>query len=166
MSEMVNFTTSTVIDDEAPELLNLAVEVLDDGRARISWYTSESSTESISLDGTVIHTDEFATKKNHEHITTVLSDGDYTLVIASADASGNSNSSTINFVVDIGDQVIDDDDNNVGTSPDNSPDEEDSASTEISSTTIQIAVLVIILLLIIAFIRVNRNDSNDDEKWS
>ena len=142
------------------------MEVLDDGRARISWYTSESSTESISLDGTVVHTDEFATKKNHEHITTVLSDGDYTLVIASADASGNSNSSTINFVVDIGDQVIDDDDNNVGTSPDNSPDEEDSASSEISSTTIQIAVLVIILLLIIAFIRVNRNDSNDDEKWS
>ena len=142
------------------------MEVLDDGRARISWYTSESSTESISLDGTVVHTDEFATKKNHEHITTVLSDGDYTLVIASADASGNSNSSTIIFAVDIGDQVIDDDDNNVGTSPDNSPDEEDSASSEISSTTIQIAVLVIILLLIIAFIRVNRNDSNDDEKWS
>ena len=166
MSEMVNFTTSTVIDDEAPELLNLAVEVLDDGRARISWYTSESSTESISLDGTVVHTDEFATKKNHEHITTVLSDGDYTLVITSADASGNSNSSTINFDVDIGDQVIDDDDNNIGTSPDNSADEEGSASSEISSTTMQIAVLVIILLLIIAFIRVNRNDSNDDEKWS
>ena len=149
-------------------MLNLAVEVLEDGRARISWYTSESATESISLDGTVIHTDEFATKKNHEHITTILSDGDYSLVVTSADASDNSNSSTIEFTVDVGATA---DNSNTGnnnddtTTPDNNDDTEETSS-EISSTTIQIAVLAIILLLIVAFIRVNRNDIEEDDKWS
>jgi len=142
--------------------------VLEDGRARISWYTSESATESVSLDGTVIHTDEFATKKNHEHITTILSDGDYTLVVTSADASDNSNSSTIEFTVDVGATA---DNGNTGnnnggtTSPDSNDDTEESSS-EISSTTIQIAVLAVVFLLIVAFIRVNRNDIEEDDKWS
>ena len=95
-----------------------------------------------------------------------MADGTYGLIITGSDASGNSNSSLINFVIDIGDQVVDDDDNNADTSPDDSAEEEDSASSDISSTTMQIAVLAIILLLVIAFIRVNRNDSSDDEKWS
>ena len=167
-SEMVNFTTSTVIDNEAPELLNLAVEVLDDGRARISWYTSESSTESISLDGTVIHTDQFATKKNHEHITTILSDGDYTLVITSADASDNSNTSTIEFTVDVGASINNDNtgNNNDGDTTLDNEENNDETSSEISSTTLQIAFLVVVFLLIVAFIRVSRNDNNGDDKWS
>ena len=165
---MVNFTTSTVVDEVAPEILNLAVEVLEDGRARISWYTSESATESISLDGTVIHIDEFATKKNHEHITTILSDGDYTLVVTSADASDNSNSSTIEFTVDVGataDSGNTGNDNGDTTTPD-SNDDDDEASSKMSSSTIQIAVLAVIFLLIVAFIRVNRNDTEEDDKWS
>ena len=165
---MVNFTTSTVVDEVAPEMLNLAVEVLEDGRARISWYTSESATESISLDGTVIHTGEFATKKNHEHISTILSDGDYTLVVTSADASDNSNSSTIEFTVDVGataDNSNTGNDNGDATTPD-SNDDDDEASSKMSSTTIQIAVLAVIFLLIVAFIRVNRNDAEEDDKWS
>jgi len=35
-----------------------------------------------------------------------------------------------------------------------------------SSTTIQIAVLAVVFLLIVAFIRVNRNDTEEDDKWS
>ena len=166
-SEMVNFTTATVIDEEPPELLNLAAEVLDDGRVRISWYTSESATESISLDGTEIHTDGFATKKNHEHITTILSDGDYNLVVISADASGNSNSSTIGFTVDVGATADNSNsaNNNNGDSASDS-DDEGEASSEISSTTMQIAVLAIVFLLIVAFIRVSRNDNEENDKWS
>ena len=167
-SEMVNFTTATVIDEEPPELLNLAAEVLDDGRVRISWYTSESATESISLDGTEIHTDSFATKKNHEHITTILSDGDYNLVVTSADASGNSNSSTIEFTVDVGataDNNGNSANNNNGDSASDS-DDEGEASSEISSATMQIAVLAIVFLLIVAFIRVSRNDNEENDKWS
>ena len=167
-SEMVNFTTSTEIDNEAPELLNLAVEVLEDGRARISWYTSESSTESISLDGTVIHTDEFATKKNHEHITTILSDGDYTLVVTSADASDNSNASTIEFTVDVGASTNNDNtgNNNDGDTPSDNDGNDDGTSSEVSSTTLQIAFLAVVFLLIVAFIRASRNDNNGDDKWS
>ena len=166
-SEMVNFTTATVIDEEPPELLNLAAEVLDDGRVRISWYTSESATESISLDGTEIHTDSFATKKNHEHITTILSDGDYNLVVTSADASGNSNSSTIEFTVDVGATADNGNTGNTnGGDSASDSDDEGEASSEISSTTMQIAVLAIVFLLIVAFIRVSRNDNEDNDKWS
>ena len=167
-SEVVNFTTSTVVDDIAPELLNLAVEVLESGQARVSWYTSESATESISLDGMVIHTDDFATKKNHEHITTILSDGDYTLAVTSADASGNSNTSSIEFTVVVTSSGNNDntaDDNGGEPSPVNDNDK-DETSSEVSSTTIQIAVLAVVFLLIVAFIRVNKNDSQDDDKWS
>jgi hypothetical protein len=167
-SEMVNFTTSTVVDETPPELLNLAVEVLDDGKARISWYTSESATESISLDGTVIHSDEFATKKNHEHITTILSDGDYTLSVVSADASGNSNSSTIEFTVDVGasGNTGNTGNNNGGTTNPDSNDDKDETSSEISSTTLQVAVLAVVFLLIVAFIRVSKNDNDENDKWS
>ena len=140
---------------------------MDEGKARISWYTSESATESSSLDGTVIHSDEFATKKNHEHITTILSDGDYSLSVVSADASGNSNSSTIEFTVDVGasGNTGDTGNNGVTTNPD-SNDDKDAASSEISSTTLQVAVLAIVFLLIVAFIRVSKNDKDENDKWS
>ena len=133
--------------------------------ARISWYTSESATESISLDGTVIHTDEFATKKNHEHITTILSGGDYTLSVVSADASGNSNSSTIEFTVDVG-ASGNTGNNNGGTTNPDSNDDKDETSSEISSTTLQVAVLAVVFLLIVAFIRVSKNDRDENDKWS
>ena len=144
------------------------VDVLDDGKARISWYTSESATESISLDGTVIHTDEFATKKNHEHITTILSDGDYTLSVVSADASGNSNSSTIEFTVDVGasGNTGNNGNNNGGTTNPDSNDDKDETSSEISSTTLQVAVLAVVFLLIVAFIRVSKNDNDENDKWA
>ena len=70
-------------------MLNLDAEVLEDGRVTIAWYTSESATESISLNGEVIHSDAFATKKNHAFTTAVLADGTYELVVVSMDASGN-----------------------------------------------------------------------------
>ena len=138
------------------------------GRVRISWYTSESATESIRLDGTEIHTDEFATKKNHEHITAILSDGDYNLVITSADASGNSNSSTIEFTVDVGATADNGNSGNTNSGGNSASDSDDEgeASSEISTTTMQIAVLAIVFLLIVAFIRVSRNDNEENDKWS
>ena len=124
--------------------------------------------QSISLDGTVIHSDEFATKKNHEHITTILSDGDYTLSVVSADASGNSNSSTIEFTVDVGasGNTGNTGNNNGGTTNPDSNDDKDETSSEISSTTLQVAVLAVVFLLIVAFIRVSKNDNDENDKWS
>jgi hypothetical protein len=159
-SEYVNFTTSTVIDTTAPDLLNLAVEVLEDGRARISWYTSESSTEQISLNQQIIHQDLFATKKNHEFTTEVLLNGEWVLEVVSLDASGNSNSSSIQFNVDIEGQ----DSQSDGDS--NNQEQEDKSSSVDSSTVIQIGLLVVILLLLVGFIRVRQSESSDDDKWS
>jgi hypothetical protein len=159
-SEYINFTTSTVIDTTAPDLLNLAVEVLEDGRARISWYTSESSTEQISLNQQIIHQDLFATKKNHEFTTEVLLNGEWVLEVVSLDASGNSNSSSIQFNVDIEGQ----DSQSDGDS--NNQEQEDKSSSVDSSTVIQIGLLVVILLLLVGFIRVRQSESSDDDKWS
>ena len=166
-SEIINFTTSSVEDITAPDLLNLAVEVLEDGRARISWYTSESSTEEISLDDVVIHSNEFATTKNHEFVTTPLSDGTYAVIVTGADASGNANTSSVQFDVEAGVTGGDSSDED-GTTDSNQDDDDkkDDSNLGISSTSVQIGVLLVILLLLISFIRVSRNDRNEDDKWS
>ena len=160
-SEIVNFTTSTVSDTTPPELLNLAVEVLEDGRARISWYTSESATELIKLNGENVQQDDFATKKNHEFITEPLSIGEWALEVFSLDASGNSNSTSLTFTVD--DLEITEDNQET---TDNEKEEEESTESGVSSTSIQIGVLFVLLVLIVAFIRVSNNDNSEDDKWS
>ena len=40
----ISFNTSTEMDLTPPEVLNLAVDVLDGGSLRVTWYTSEEST--------------------------------------------------------------------------------------------------------------------------
>ena len=156
------FNTSNVIDETAPELLNLDAEVLDDGRVRISWYTSESATELVSIGGTTIHEDAFATKKNHEFITEAYANGDYTILVKSADASGNLNESSISVTID-----LDTDNNN--PSP-NSPNDstgtidEEEQSSALSGGVVQIGILITVLVLLIAFIRV-RNGEDGDDKW-
>ena len=162
-SETINFTTSTEIDEIAPELLNLAVEVLEDGKVRISWYTSESSTEQISLNQEIIHQDNFATKKNHEIITEPLANGQWNLEVESSDASGNTNSTTTQFTVNVEGQP---NQNNQVNDNTNSTDSDDKSSSIASSTVIQIGLLVVILLLIVGFIRVRQNEFSDDDKWS
>ena len=82
------FNTSNVVDETPPDVLNLAVEVLEDGRVIVSWYTSERATESVLINGESVHEDAFATKKNHQITTAVLGDGTYELEVLSADASG------------------------------------------------------------------------------
>ena len=139
----------------------MAVEVLDDGRARISWYTSESATELIKLNGENVQQDDFATKKNHEFITEPLSIGEWTLEVFSLDASGNSNSTSLTFTVD---DVEITEDNQETT--DNDKEEEESTESGVSSTSIQIGVLFVLLVLIVAFIRVSNNDNSEDDKWS
>ena len=153
-----------MIDETEPELLNLAVEVLEDGRARVTWYTSESSTEEVYLNDILVYSDNFATKKNHDYVTEVLNNGEWGLIVKSADASGNSNSSSFQFTVGIeGEQ-----NQNIQQ---NDEEEEESDTDEVSTsfasaTIIQIGILIIITLLLLAFIRVRKNESNEDDKWA
>ena len=156
---VVNFTTSNEVDDTPPELLNLAAEVLEDGRVTVTWYTSESATEQILINGNIVHEDTFATKKNHAYTTNVLGDGTYDLEVIGADASGNSNSTSISFTVDVGATV---------DTPDTSdePDDDDTdGAAGISSSTLQLVALFVVLLVLLAFLRVRSHGPEDEDIW-
>jgi hypothetical protein len=156
---LVTFTTGTVVDETPPDVLNLAAEVLEDGRVTVTWYTSESATETVYLNEQSVHEDGFATKKNHVFTTDVLPDGTYDLEVVSADASGNSNSSRLTFTVSVG-ATVDDPTNDDDVPVDDGQDETSSTS----STSVQLVALVVILLVLLAFLRV-RNGPNDDDPW-
>ena len=141
----------------------MEVEIFEDGRVRISWYTSEKSTELIKLNDEIIFEYNFATKKNHEYITEPLSDGDWILEVISADASENSNSSKLEFVISLG--VIEESQQNENNANDTSTNLENEFS-NYSSTIIQIGLLLVVLLIVVAFIRIRKNESDEDDVWS
>ena len=153
------FNTSNVVDETPPDVLNLAAEVLEDGRVIVSWYTSERATESVLINGESVHEDAFATKKNHQITTAVLGDGTYDVEVVSADASGNLNSSTLVFTVAVGATVVDE--------PSSTDDDEDEVTvSEVSSSTIQLVALVVVVLVLLAFLRVRRHDVDDEnDPW-
>ena len=158
---VLNFTTSSVVDETPPDVLNLDAEVLEDGRVTIAWYTSESATESISLNGEVIHSDAFATKKNHAFTTAVLADGTYELLVVSMDASGNSNSSTLSFNVDLGG------DGETQPTLENNDDENEATddAAGVSGDTLQLLALVVVALVLLAFLRVRGLGPSEDDPW-
>ncbi|MBP66790.1 MAG: hypothetical protein CMA67_05990 [Euryarchaeota archaeon] len=160
---LLYFNTSNVVDETPPELLNLDAEVLEDGRIKVEWYTSESATEEVLVGGIVIHTDEFATNKNHQYVTETYANGDYTIVVRSADASGNMNESSISITVDI-------EGSNVEPTPSMSNDknntiEGDENASMLSNGILQIGILLTVLVLLVAFVRV-RNGHDGDDKWN
>jgi hypothetical protein len=157
------FNTSTVVDETPPELLNLAAEVLEDGRVKITWYTSEGSTEEILIDSTSIHSDPFAIKKNHEFVTEGYANGDYIFTVKSSDASGNSNESTVSVTIELEGENT----NPNPTTPNDSTNttDEDEKASPVSSGIVQIGILVTILVLLIAFARVRNGQNDGDDKW-
>ena len=157
---VVNFTTSSVVDQTPPELLNLDAEVLEDGRVTVTWYTSESATEQILLNGNSVHEDAFATKKNHAFTTDVLGDGTYDLEVIGADASGNTNSNSITFTVDVGASV------DVPPANDDTDGEDPDATGGLSSGTLQLVALFVLLLVLLAFLRVRSHGPEDDDIWN
>jgi hypothetical protein len=157
---IVWFNTSNVIDETPPDVLNLAANVLEDGRVTIAWYTSESATESVLINGDSVHEDAFATKKNHVFTTEVLPDGEYSLEVVSADASGNLNSSSLSFTVNAGADVGDDD-----TTPVDQADDDVEPSSDVSSTTLQLVALIVVVLVLLAFLRVRGHEPGDDDPW-
>ena len=95
--------TSNEVDEIAPEVLNLAVEVIPGGSLRVSWYTDEATTESIEVEGQTFTGDTVALRKNHEIIivpSPVLPALEtLTLTVTASDASGNSNTSSVQFEI-------------------------------------------------------------------
>jgi len=158
---IVWFNTSDVVDETPPDVLNLAANVLEDGRVTIAWYTSESATESVLINGDSVHEDAFATKKNHVFTTQVLQDGVYSLEVVSADASGNLNSSSLSFTVNAGADVGDGDD----STPVDEADDGVEPSSDVSSTTLQLVALIVVVLVLLAFLRVRGHEPGDEDPW-
>ena len=157
------FNTSNVVDVTAPELLNLDAEVLEDGRIQVTWYTSESATEEVLIGTTSIHEDAFATKKNHQFVTEPYANGEYSITVRSADASGNMNESSISITI----AVEGGGGNTNPTTPNDSTNQtdEDDKSSPMSSGIVQIGLLITVLVLLVAFVRV-RNGQDGDDKWN
>ena len=158
---LLSFTTSNVVDNTPPDVLNLAAEVLEDGRVILTWYTSESATELILIDGDLVHEDAFATKKNHAFTTDVLADGAYRAEISSADASGNTNTSSVSFTVSAG-AVMDESENG----NENSMDDDAETGSGVSGTTLQVVALVVLVLVLLAFLRVRGHEPDEDDPWA
>ncbi|MDP6326707.1 MAG: hypothetical protein QGI36_06435, partial [Candidatus Thalassarchaeaceae archaeon] len=165
----LSFNTSTVVDNKAPDLLNLDVEVLEGGSLRVTWYTSEEATESIHVAGQSFVGDEVALRKNHDM--TIDPDPElnaleaYTLTVTIADASGNTNTSSVELVIaeeDASSPLPNQDTDPIETEDDSS--NTASISDLLSEPVTQIALLVVIIAIILALIRTRKNEF-DDERW-
>ena len=159
----ISFNTSTEMDLTPPEVLNLAVDVLDGGSLRVTWYTSEESTESIQVSGQTFTGDTVALRKNHD-LTIVPSPTltaleTYTLTVIAVDASGNSNSSSVDFVIDADESISPspDEDNDPVLSEEGS-DETASVGDLFGEPIVQIALMLVVFLLLMAFIRTRKHE--------
>ncbi len=99
----IQFNTSNEIDNTPPEVLNLAIQLLTGGSLKVTWYTSEETTESIEVNGQTFVGDSVALRKNHDMTITpnpvLPALQTFTLTVSVLDASGNSNSSSIQFTI-------------------------------------------------------------------
>ena len=159
----ISFNTSTETDTTPPEVLNLAVDMLEGGSLWVTWYTSEESTESIEVSGQIFTGDTVALRKNHD-MTIVPVPGltaleTHTLTVTVTDASGNSNTSTIEFTIAEEDATpnIPDVDTDPSLTQDDS-DETAAIGNVLGEPIVQIALLLVVLLLLMAFIRTRKHE--------
>jgi hypothetical protein len=159
----ISFYTSNETDITSPELLNLDVEVLDGGLLRVTWYTSEEATESIEVGGQTFSGDDIALRKNHDMTIApypVLPALEiHTLTVTIADASGNSNTSSVEFT------ITEEDAASSLPDPDSEPSETEEDSDEkanigdlFGEPIIQIALLLVVLMILVAFIRTRKHE--------
>ena len=162
-SASVSFNTSNETDTTAPELLNLAVEVIEGGWLRVTWYTSEAATESIEVAGQSFNGDAIALRKNHDmtivpypELTALET---YTLTVTISDASGNSNSSSVDFVIEEEDAAspLPDQGSDPSESEDDSNDKA-SIGDLFGDPVVQIALLLVVLMILVAFIRTRKHE--------
>ena len=158
-STTLNLTTTDEVDLTAPEILNLAAEVLVSGQVRVSWFTSEATTEHLSWPGGEHFGDTVALSKSHQ-ITLTLPAGELSLVVTAADAGGNSNTSSIIFNVPgdegSGTTGSDGDDESPSCPGDGGCEEEQKSSVLIemvSSPGMQVVLLCIAIIVGLAFWR-------------
>ena len=157
----ISFYTSNETDITSPELLNLDVEVLDGGLLRVTWYTSEEATESIEVGGQTFSGDSIALRKNHDMTIApypnLLALETHTLTVTIADASGNTNTSSVEFVIAEEDATSPLPDQ--GSDPSETEDDSDdkaSIGDLLGDPVVQIALLGVVLMIFVAFIRTRK----------
>ena len=159
----VFFNTSTEMDLTPPEVLNLAVDVLEGGSLRVTWYTSEESTESIQVSSQTFTGDTVALRKNHDLTIspdpTLTALETYTLTVIAIDASGNSNSSSVDFVIEEDEPITQTPDEvNDPVLSEEGSDETASIGDLFGEPIVQIALMLVVFLLLMAFIRTRKHE--------
>ncbi len=157
----VSFNTSNETDITPPDLLNLAVEVIEGGSLRVTWYTSEEATESIEVAGQFFSGDSVALRKNHDmtivpypSLPALVA---HTLTVTVSDASGNTNTSSVEFEIseeDASDPPPDQGSDSSENTDDS--DEEANIGALFGDPVVQIALLLVILMILVAFIRTRK----------
>ena len=159
----VSFNTSTEMDLTPPEVLNLAVDVLEGGSLRVTWYTSEESTELIQVSSQTFTGDTVALRKNHDLTIspdpTLTALETYTLTVIAIDASGNSNSSSMDFVIEEDEPITQTPDEvNDPVLSEEGSDETASIGDLFGEPIVQIALMLVVFLLLMAFIRTRKHE--------
>ena len=152
----IELTTSAIADIIAPEILNFAAEILSAGQVRVSWFTSEATTEHLTWDGGEKEGDTIALSKSHEFIIT-LPNGTNIVTLTAKDAAGNSNTSSIEVIITDGLPTSEDCPNGSDCANLNEGEETSSSlSVIVSDPLMQVVLLVIAILVVTAFWRVAR----------
>ena len=140
-------------------MLNLALEIIPGGKAfRITWYTDEATTESIEAGGQTFTGDLVALRKNHDM--TINPDPEfvalqtYTVTVTAIDASGNSNTSSIEFT------IAEEDAASPLPDPDSSGEESGGNEEGISQEMVLIIAFIVALLVLGAIIRTRRSEQD------
>ena len=173
----VQFTTSAIIDQTPPEVLNLAVEVITGGWSfRVTWYTDEATTELIEVGGQTFTGDLVALRKNHDMTITpypeLIALQAYMLKVTVVDASGNANSSSVEFTIAEEEAASPLPDEAFPNGEDPGGSEEGTSQREASSQelgdmlaqpVVQIVLMIGVLFVVLAFVRSRRGDG--DDQW-
>ncbi|MDE0574470.1 MAG: hypothetical protein OSB32_02675 [Candidatus Poseidoniales archaeon] len=159
-SASISFNTSNEIDIIPPDLLNLAVEVIEGGWLRVTWYTSEGATESIEVAGQFFAGDGIAMNKNHD-MTIVPYPSlpaleTHTLTVTIFDASGNMNTSSVDFVIDEDDAASPLPDPALPGPPNDEIEDRNRIADLLGKPAVQIYLMIAILVIIVAFIRTRK----------
>ena len=162
-SVTLSFNTSAIVDIDPPEILNFIVEVLDDNLLRFSWYTSEEATETVTVGENTIQGDVVALRKNHQLTSGFsLPAGEYTAVVHSSDASGNNNSSSVQFTIEAldGEPEPEQEEPDCMSTADGCEDEGGTVGLAdlVSQPLVQIGLLLVALLVVGALVRTRRHD--------
>ncbi|MEC8927104.1 MAG: hypothetical protein VYB17_02460, partial [Candidatus Thermoplasmatota archaeon] len=136
--------------------------VLEGGSLRVTWYTSEEATESIEIMGQYFAGDAVALRKNHDMTISpypsLFALTTHTLTVTISDASGNTNSSSVDFVIDEEDTAPSIPDPEEPGPPNDETHSSNRIANLLGQPIVQIYLMIIIIIVLAAFIRTRKHE--------